>query len=63
VEEGDLSGLDGHPKTFNEFLPDLFRSPAQHMFPGAAILASHLEKPKKDGVLTEEDGRYLFAGS
>jgi len=33
------------------------------MFPGAAILASHLEKLKKDGVLREEDGRYLFAGS
>lgn len=58
-----LSGLGGRPRTFNEFLPDLFRNPAQHMFPGAAILASHLEKLKKDGILKEEDGKYLLARS
>jgi glyoxylase-like metal-dependent hydrolase (beta-lactamase superfamily II) len=62
-EERLLDGLDSQPKTFNEFLPDLFRNAAQHMFPGAAILASHLEKLKKEGVLTEEDGRYRLAGS
>jgi glyoxylase-like metal-dependent hydrolase (beta-lactamase superfamily II) len=62
-EERLLTGLDSHPKTFNEMLPDLFRNPAQHMFPGAAVLASHLEKLKKEGALTEEDGRYLLAGS
>jgi glyoxylase-like metal-dependent hydrolase (beta-lactamase superfamily II) len=62
-EERLLSGLDSCPKTFNEFLPDLFRNPAQHMFPGAAILASHLEKLKKDGILKEEGGKYLLAGS
>jgi glyoxylase-like metal-dependent hydrolase (beta-lactamase superfamily II) len=61
-EERLLDGFDSRPKTFNEFLPDLFRNPAQHMFPGAAILASHLEKLKADGVLTEEDGKYLPAG-
>lgn len=62
-EERLLNGFDVHPKTFNDLLPDLFRSPAQHMFPGAAILASHLEKLKKDGILREEEGRYLLAGS
>ena len=60
-EERLLSGLDGHPKTFNEILPDLFRNPGQHMFPGAAVLASHLEKLKKEGVLKEEDGKYQLA--
>ena len=60
-EERLLSGLDGPPKTFNEILPDLFRNPAQHMFPGAAVLASHLEKLKKEGVLKEEGGKYLLA--
>ena len=62
-EERLLDALGGRPMPFNEFLPDLFRNPAQHMFPGAAILASHLEKLKKDGVLREEDGWYLSAGS
>ncbi len=62
-EDRLLRALDGPPKTFNELLPNLFRSPAQYMFPGAAVLASHLEKLKKDGVLREEDGRYRLAGS
>lgn len=62
-EERLQKGLDGPPKTFTDLLPDLFRNPAQHMFPGAAVLASHLEKLKKEGVLTEENGKYLLAGS
>ncbi len=62
-EERLLHALEGPPKTFNELLPNLFRSPAQYMFPGAAVLASHLEKLKKDGVLGEEEGRYRLAGS
>ena len=57
-EERLLSGLEGHAKTFTEILPDLFRNPAQHMFPGAAILASHLVKLKREGALVEEDGKY-----
>lgn len=62
-EERLLEALEDRPKTFQAFLSDLFRNPAQHMFPGAAILASHLEKLKKDGVLAEEHGSYLLAGS
>jgi glyoxylase-like metal-dependent hydrolase (beta-lactamase superfamily II) len=62
-EERLLDALGGGPMTFNEFLPDLFRNPAQHTFPGAAILASHLEKLKKDGSLKEEDATYRLAGS
>lgn len=60
-EERLLDGLEGRPKTFNEMLPDLFRHPARHMFPGAAILASHLEKLRKEGILKEEDGKYRLA--
>lgn len=62
-EERLLSALEGHPKTFNEFLPELFRNPAQHMFPGAAILASHLEKLKGDGIAREEGGTYRLVVS
>ena len=61
-EERLLDGLGDRPKAFNEFLPDLFRNPAQHMFPGAAILASHLAKLEKEGVLVEEGGTYRLAG-
>ena len=62
-EERLLDALHGQRMIFNEFLPVLFRNPAQHMFPGAAILASHLEKLKKDGGLKEEDGTYRLTGS
>ncbi len=62
-EERLLKGLDGPPKTFTDLLPDLFRSPAQFMFPGAAVLASHLKKLKNDGVVQEEDGKYRLSGS
>ncbi len=62
-EERLLAALEGRHKAFTEILPDLFRNPAQHMFPGAAILASHLEKLKKEEVLREEDGRFLRAGA
>ena len=62
-EERLLNGLEGGPKAFTEFLPDLFRNPGQHMFPGAAILASHLAKLEKEGVLVEEAGTYSLSGS
>jgi glyoxylase-like metal-dependent hydrolase (beta-lactamase superfamily II) len=62
-EERLLNALEGPPKTFNEFLPELFRNPGQHMFPGAAILASHLEKLKEDGIATEDGGAYRLARS
>jgi len=61
-EERLLDALSGRSRVFNEFLPDLFRNPAQHTFPGAAILASHLEKLEKDGILQEENGMYRLAG-
>jgi len=61
-EERLLNRLGDRPKTFNEFLPDLFRNPAQHMFPGAAILASHLQKLVKDGIVEEEKGKYRLVG-
>jgi len=61
-EERLLNRLGDRPKTFNEFLPDLFRNPAQHMFPGAAILASHLQKLEKDGIVEEEKGKYRLVG-
>jgi glyoxylase-like metal-dependent hydrolase (beta-lactamase superfamily II) len=57
-EERLLEALRGTPKTFQELLPELFRSTTQHMFPGAAILASHLEKLKKGGIVNEEGNRY-----
>jgi glyoxylase-like metal-dependent hydrolase (beta-lactamase superfamily II) len=62
-EERLLNGLGGSPKAFNELLPSLFRNPAQHMFPGAAILASHLVKLKGEGVITEDNGKYHLSGS
>jgi hypothetical protein len=62
-EERLLDALGGRPMIFKEFLPELFRNPAQYMFPGAAILASHLEKLKKDGILREENGTCRLVGS
>lgn len=61
-EERLLAGLAGRPKAFNDLLPELFRNPGQHMFPGAAILASHLEKLRRDGIVREDQGRYLLVG-
>ncbi len=62
-EERLLESLEPGPKTFRDLLPDMFRSPSQHMFPGAAILASHLEKLKSEGIVTEVDDRYTLNGS
>jgi glyoxylase-like metal-dependent hydrolase (beta-lactamase superfamily II) len=62
-EERVLDALGGRSMIFNELLPALFRNPAQHTFPGAAILASHLEKLKKEGIVQEEDGTYGLPGS
>jgi glyoxylase-like metal-dependent hydrolase (beta-lactamase superfamily II) len=61
-EERLLAGLSGRPKAFRELLPELFRNPAQHMFPGAAILASHLEKLRRDRIVQEDQGRYRLVG-
>jgi glyoxylase-like metal-dependent hydrolase (beta-lactamase superfamily II) len=63
-EERLLDAFDRHPKPFRDFLPQLFRSPAQHAFPGAAILASHLEKLKRDGIVQEEEeNKFRLAGA
>jgi glyoxylase-like metal-dependent hydrolase (beta-lactamase superfamily II) len=61
-DERLFDALKDNPKTFNEILAELFRSTNLHMFPGAAILASHLEKLEKDGVVQEEDNKYLLTG-
>ncbi|MEW6441962.1 MAG: MBL fold metallo-hydrolase [bacterium] len=61
-EERLLEALRREPRTFRELLPELVRSPAQHMFPGAAILASHLGKLVREGVVAESgDGRYRLS--
>ena len=49
--------------TFNEILPKLFRNTNLHIFPGTAILASHLEKLQKDGIVEEADNQYWLMGS
>ena len=61
-EERLLEALGDRPKTFRAFLSDLFRNPAQHMFPGAAILASHLEKLKREGIVGQEEDGYSRDG-
>ena len=62
-EERLLDALKGGSKTFHDLLPELFRNTLQHMFPGAAILASHLGKLRKDGLVEEEDDRYRLKQS
>ena len=62
-EERLLDALKGGAKTFHELLPELFRNTLQHMFPGAAILACHLGKLRKDGLVEEEDDRYRLKQS
>jgi len=62
-EQRLLEALKENPRTFHELLPELFRSTLQHMFPGAAILYSHLEKLKRDGIVQERDGHYRLMGS
>jgi glyoxylase-like metal-dependent hydrolase (beta-lactamase superfamily II) len=62
-EERLLDTLKGNPKTFNEILPGLFRNTNLHVFPGAAILASHLGKLKRDGIVREADNKYGLTGS
>jgi glyoxylase-like metal-dependent hydrolase (beta-lactamase superfamily II) len=61
-EQRMLEALGDSPRTFHELLPELFRSTLQHMFPGAAILASHLAKLKKEGAVEEQDGCYRLSG-
>ena len=62
-EERLLEALNGNPMTFNEILPKLFRNTNLHIFPGTAILASHLEKLQKDGIVEEADNQYWLMGS
>lgn len=58
-EERLLEALRQGPKTFHELLAELFRSPSQHVFPGAALLASHLAKLEREGVVgPEQEGRF-----
>jgi len=60
-EERLLEALRLGPRTFHELLAELFRSPSQHVFPGAALLASHLGKLEREGVVGEEpDGRFVL---
>ncbi len=61
-EERVLDSLKDGPKTFNEILPELFRSPNLHIFPGTGILASHLSKLIKDGMVKEADSKYWLSG-
>jgi glyoxylase-like metal-dependent hydrolase (beta-lactamase superfamily II) len=62
-EERLLDALKGTQKTFNKILPELFRNTTLHMFPGAAVLASHLEKLEKEGLVQEEGNKYWHKGS
>ena len=58
-EQRLLEALRRGPRTFHELLPELFRSLAQHVFPGAALLAAHLAKLQREGLVgPEEDGRF-----
>ncbi len=58
-EERILEALRQGPRTFHELLAELFRSPAQHVFPGAAVLASHLASLEREGLVGPEgDGRF-----
>ena len=59
-EERILEALRKNPRTFIELLPELFRNPDQHMFPGAAILASHIEKLKNDGIIITDNKHYML---
>jgi glyoxylase-like metal-dependent hydrolase (beta-lactamase superfamily II) len=61
-EERLLEALSGGPRIFQDLLPALFRNAGQYVFPGAAILASHLQKLYGEGRLYEEEGRYHLAG-
>jgi glyoxylase-like metal-dependent hydrolase (beta-lactamase superfamily II) len=61
-EERLRDALASGPKTFHELLPQLFRNELQHMFPGAAVLTSHLEKLQREGQVVEEDGRFRPCG-
>ena len=58
-EEKLLEALMEKPRTFHELLPVLFRSPHQYMFPGAVILASHLEKLKRERMVEEREDSLL----
>lgn len=62
-EERILEALAGAPRTFRELLPALFRSERQFVFPGTAILASHLQKLAREGRILEETERYRLAGT
>ncbi len=63
-EERILESLARGPRTFRELLPALFRAEGQFVFPGAAILASHLQKLAAEGrVIEEEPARYHLTGT
>jgi len=55
-----LEALKSGPKSFTELLPEMFRHAYQHMFPGAAILASHLLKLEKEGIVVKAGEKYFF---
>ncbi len=55
-----LEALEASARTFQELLPELFRNEGQHLFPGAVILASHLDRLAQEGRIREEDDHYHF---
>jgi len=59
-EERLLSSLKAGAKSFTDLMPALFRSSDQYMFPGACILASHLEKLKEEGRVVQEGDIYCL---
>jgi len=61
-EERLLASLRDGPKSFTDLLPALFRSSDQYMFPGAGILASHLQKLKEEGRVAQDAGIYCLTG-
>jgi glyoxylase-like metal-dependent hydrolase (beta-lactamase superfamily II) len=58
-EEKLLEALREKPRSFHELLPVLFRSPHQYMFPGAVILASHIEKLRRQRMVEEREDSLL----
>ncbi len=50
-QERLCEALKNGPKTFLDLVAELVRNPSQQAFPGVVLVASHLEKLKKEGVV------------
>ncbi len=57
-----LEAIASHPKTFHELLPELFQDTFFHVFPGTAMLESHLIKLENEGKIIKKEERYFSAG-